>query len=82
MNTLSMPCPHCEKRANVRSSQPMSRTLRELHFQCLDLECGHTWIAMLEAVRTVSPSGKPDPEIAAQLPFTPRLPAAYPRPRI
>lgn len=80
MNRLGMKCPHCGAWATVRTSSELSRTLREVNFQCKDIECGHTWIATLEATRTLSPSGKPDPEIEAALPYSPKPPYTI-RPR-
>lgn len=56
-------CPHCGERCNIRTSRPQSRITRELHFQCRDIECGHTFVCHLEAVRTISPSAKPNPDI-------------------
>ena len=38
----------------------MSITLREIVYACLDPECGHTYVAHLEAIRTLSPSAKPN----------------------
>lgn len=81
MNVIGMKCPHCGAWATVRSSEELSRTLRQLYFQCKDIECGHTWAASLEANRTISPSGKPDPEIAAQLTYTPK-PSPMTRPGV
>jgi hypothetical protein len=37
----------------------MSATMREIVYACNDPECGHTYVAQLEAVRTLSPSAKP-----------------------
>lgn len=56
-------CPHCESRAIARSSQQLSVTLREITYQCQDVHCGHTYVATLEVVRTLSPSAKPNMEI-------------------
>jgi ribosomal protein L37AE/L43A len=53
-------CPHCESRAVARSSQQLSITLREITYQCQDVYCGHTYVAQLEVVRTLSPSAKPN----------------------
>jgi hypothetical protein len=52
-------CPHCKERAVARSSQEKTETLREITYQCLDPECGYTYVASLEIVRGLSPSGKP-----------------------
>ena len=56
-------CPHCESKAVARSSQQMSATLREITYQCTDVYCGHTYVANLEIVRTLSPSAKPNAAI-------------------
>lgn len=53
-------CPHCESRAIARSSKLLSLTLREITYQCTDVYCGHTYVANLEIVRTLSPSAKPN----------------------
>lgn len=33
--------------------------MRELTFQCSDVECSYSYVASLEIVRSLSPSGKP-----------------------
>lgn len=53
-------CPHCESKAIARSSKLLSITLREITYQCTDVYCGHTYVANLEVVRTLSPSAKPN----------------------
>lgn len=68
-NGIRMHCPHCHTSSLVRSSRQMSATLRELEFQCHNVYCGHTWVATLEAVRTLSPSSIPNPEV--HLPLSP-----------
>ena len=52
-------CPHCKSRAVARSSQEKTETMREITYQCIDVECGYTYVASLEVVRGLSPSGKP-----------------------
>lgn len=64
---VTMLCPHCELIAYVRSSQPMTALYRQLVFRCSNDLCGHVFVADLVAVRTVSPSACPNPEIT--LPF-------------
>ncbi|MET3234359.1 UNVERIFIED_ORG: hypothetical protein ABIC54_006580 [Burkholderia sp. 1263] len=49
----------------------MSSTMREIVFVCVDYNCGHTFVAQLEAVRTLSPSAKPNPAIG--LPLSPHV---------
>lgn len=60
---IGMSCPHCGWRAQIRTSVEQSETMREVYFLCQNLVCGHSWVATLEAVRTISPSGLPNPYI-------------------
>ena len=60
-------CPHCKSIAKIRTSKTMTALTRELRIQCINVECGHTFVAVLEMVRTIRPSGTPDPLIAQQL---------------
>lgn len=64
---MKLVCPHCDSRALIRSSRPLSRMTRELYCACTKIECGHTFMSLVEVVRTLSPSGTPNPEIAKQL---------------
>ncbi|TPQ43129.1 ogr/Delta-like zinc finger family protein [Cupriavidus pinatubonensis] len=64
---MRMNCPHCGAIAHIRSSRSVSRMTRELYCQCTNLTCGHTFVGLVEVVRTLSPSSNPDPEIAKQL---------------
>lgn len=57
---ITIRCPHCRARTIARSSRELSSTMREIVYACNDPECGHTYVAQLEAVRTLSPSAKPD----------------------
>ncbi len=52
----NFPCPYCRARARVRSSTEVSRTLRELFYQCSNIYCGHTWKSHLSFVGTISPT--------------------------
>ena len=54
-------CPHCKAKAQVRTSKEVTPILREISYACPDPECGHTFVVHAEAVRTLSPSAKPDP---------------------
>ena len=66
-DTMKVTCPHCESVANIRTSRAVSRVTRELHCQCTNLLCGHTFVSLLETVRTLAPSNTPDPLVAQQL---------------
>ena len=67
MNVISMDCPQCGSRAFVRSSRPLSNTMRELMFQCRVLPCSASWIANLEVARMLSVGGVPNPNNPAPL---------------
>ncbi len=66
---LTFFCPHCKGKTKTRTSRGLSPTLRELTYQCDDPECGYSFVVQAEAVRTLSPSGKPNP--AVNLPQSP-----------
>ena len=51
----------------IRTSKAITRVTREAFCQCTNLACGHTFVAVMEIVRTISPSAVPDPLIASQL---------------
>ncbi|ECV5707818.1 ogr/Delta-like zinc finger family protein [Salmonella enterica subsp. enterica] len=68
---IQIRCPHCDGKAIARSSRELSPTLRQISYQCIDPECGHTYLAHLEIVRTLSPSAKPNAAIT--LPYSPHI---------
>lgn len=61
--TLRVTCPHCSAIAKARSSKQLTPLFKELRYQCLDLECGHTFVASLNIERSIVPSSKPNPRI-------------------
>lgn len=71
----AMKCPHCRANAWVRTSKELTPLLREIFYQCTDWECGHTWVATLEAIRTLSPSAKANPNITKILPRSQWVPS-------
>lgn len=62
-------CPHCNSRTYARSSKSLSPTYREITFACADASCGHTFVASLSVLRTLSPSARPNPSVV--LPIAP-----------
>jgi hypothetical protein len=58
-----MRCPHCGVAAIARTSITLAPTYREITYQCPVPECGFCWVASLEALRSLSPSGNPNPEV-------------------
>lgn len=68
---VSMACPHCGAPASCRDTRTLSPLYRELTYQCRNPLCGHVWVCGLEAVRTLSPSATPAPEV--RLPLSPHV---------
>ena len=60
---LGMACPHCGGPARIRTSRSLTRTYRQISFQCLDAACGHTFGAELTVTHTISPSARPNPDV-------------------
>lgn len=58
-----MPCPHCHATSRVRTSETETPTVRNLYFQCLNVDCGFTWKAQLAVVWGLSPSAIPNPRL-------------------
>lgn len=56
-------CPHCEWFSVTRTSRRMSVLSFESIYACNNPECGHTFVAVTEIVRTLSPSAIPDPSV-------------------
>lgn len=68
---VSMACPHCNQPATCRNTRNLSPLYREVTFQCRNVECGHIWVCGMEAIRTLSPSAIPSPEIV--IPLSPHI---------
>lgn len=71
---MRLDCPHCGADATIRTSRAMSETSREASVQCTNVECAHTWVTLISAVRTIAPSMTPNPRV--YIPLSPRSPAA------
>ena len=64
-------CPHCQAPAKARTSKSLSPIYREITYQCTNVHCGHTYVAGLEIVRTLSPSAIPN--AAIDIPLSPHM---------
>lgn len=73
MKPISIRCPHCEGLAHVRTSKGLSRLVRECYLYCKDPECGHSFVAQVVIVRTLSPSASPRPDVHIPLAPPPNL---------
>ncbi|UCV02326.1 ogr/Delta-like zinc finger family protein [Dechloromonas denitrificans] len=71
---MRLKCPHCGSDATIRSSRTFSEITREASVQCNNIECAHTWVAQISAVRTIAPSMTPNPKV--YIPVSPRSPVA------
>lgn len=71
--TMRCLCPHCDGLAKVRDSVRITALVKELRYQCSNLECGHTFVATLSINRTIVQSAVPRQSI--------KLPIGQPRPR-
>jgi len=56
-------CPHCGAETGVRTSSRITPTLRKADLLCTNPQCGHAFVVHAEAVRTLSPSARPNPAI-------------------
>lgn len=60
---MRIECPHCEDKAFIRTSQQVTRIIREAKCICSNPECGHTFVILVEAVRTISKPTIPHPSV-------------------
>ncbi len=58
---MGFKCWKCGHRATSVKLRPMSPTLMEAGYQCRNIDCGHTFVVALEAIRTLSPGAYPSP---------------------
>lgn len=65
--SMRLQCPHCEHPCVIRTSEQMSKLTRQSVYCCVNPECGHTFVANTEIVRTLSPSATPDPSVVLPL---------------
>jgi Ogr/Delta-like zinc finger len=56
-------CPHCAGDVSIYYGVQLTRTYREVYYQCKDMHCGCTFKAGLEVIEIMSPSGKPNPHL-------------------
>jgi len=60
---IKFACPHCESPTIVRTSETVTRQTRQAKLICTNADCGHTFVVVVEAVRTISPSAKHHPSV-------------------
>lgn len=62
-NRNTITCPHCDGRVRTQTSRRLSTLVREIYFECIDVDCGHRFVAQLGIVRTLVPSLKPRTDV-------------------
>lgn len=54
-------CWRCGTRATSQTLRVMSPLLKEAGYRCTNIDCGHTFVVALEAIRTLNPGAYPAP---------------------
>jgi hypothetical protein len=49
-NRNTITCPHCDGRVRTQTSRRLSALVREIYFECVDVDCGHRFVAQLGIV--------------------------------
>lgn len=60
---LGFPCPYCEARSTAVKTKRVSVLSIEVGYRCTNLDCGHTFVAVIEAIRSLSPSAYARPDV-------------------
>jgi hypothetical protein len=56
-------CPHCQSRMRTITSRQLSPLVREVYFDCMNVDCCHRCVAQLGIVRTLVPSLIPNAQV-------------------
>lgn len=56
-------CPMCDASSEIRTSQAITKTMRESTYQCTNVECGCTFVVVSEINRLLNPGGTPNPKV-------------------
>ena len=56
-------CPHCDSKCRIRGSRRLTPLARETRVQCLNVECGHTFVGQFVITHTISPSACPRDDV-------------------
>lgn len=60
----TMACPHCGSRMRTITSRQLSTLVREIYFDCMNVDCSHRCVAQLGIVRTLVPSLIPNADVS------------------
>jgi hypothetical protein len=65
---MRVTCPHCQQKAVIRSSNPLSSTVKDLYCQCMNTEkCGASFVFVLAYKHDLNPPHHTTRQIAASL---------------
>jgi hypothetical protein len=56
-------CPMCDASCEIRTSQAVTKTMRESFYQCTNVECGCTFVVVAEINRLLNPGATPNPKV-------------------
>lgn len=62
MRPVLIRCNRCGHAAAIDSSKEMSDSLKHLYCMCKNVECGHTFVVVMQFSHTLSPSALDLPE--------------------
>lgn len=60
----TMACPHCGFRMRTITSRQLSPLVREIYFDCMNVDCCHRCVAQLGLVRTLVASLVPNAQVS------------------
>ena len=66
-----MICPHCESRAEIRSSREIAPLMRDLYYRCINDDCGHYFVAQLAIKHSIVASRIANPAVRLKVIETP-----------
>ncbi|MBD59039.1 MAG: hypothetical protein CL808_02810 [Citromicrobium sp.] len=72
-------CPHCDSKCRIRGGRALTRLAREVRVQCLNVECGHTFVGQFVITHTISQSACPRDGVDLRI-APPRRPIANDNP--
>ena len=58
---MGFKCWKCGDRATAVKMKSISATLMEAGYRCRNIDCGHTFVVALEAIRSLNPGAFPSP---------------------
>jgi hypothetical protein len=67
LKSLHALCPHCVTPGAVQSSRQITPTYKQFYIACRNPLCGHTWLAELHVVHSITPSAMPNPDLQIRM---------------